>query len=117
MRSGRKFSTKPIKAMPGRLISLTVISQRDANDSDSRSSWRPSRWSSYNRVMLSDFTRASGFVVRGVVVVERGLWRQRAVRTALAARRAHALLLAPSHAVLETIGGQLDGGASVGVRL
>src|SRR6476661_9562746 len=115
MRSGRKFSTKPINAMPGRLMSLTVISQRDARDSDSRSSWRSSRWSSYNRVMLSDFTRASGFVVHGLVVAERGLRRQRAVRAARTARRAHALLLAPAHAVLESVGRQLDGGASVGV--
>src|SRR5712691_4150882 len=116
MRSGRKFSMNPIRAMPGRLMSLTVISQRDASDSDSRSSWRSSRWSSYSRVMLSDFTRGpSGFVFGGVVVGARGLRRQRAVAAALAPRRLHALVLAPAHALLETVGGQLDGGAGVGV--
>src|SRR5580765_7365564 len=117
MRSGRKFSTNPINAMPGRLMSLTVISQRDASDSDNRSSWRSSRWSSYSRVMLSDFTRPSGFVVHRVVVRAHGLGRQRAVPAAGAARRAHALLLAAAHAVLEAVGRELDGGAGVGVRL
>jgi hypothetical protein len=46
MRSGRKFSTNPINAIPGRLMSLSVISRFEASDSVSTSSCNSSRWSS-----------------------------------------------------------------------
>ena len=55
MRSGRKFSTKPISAMPGRLMSLTVISVFDASDSVRSSSCSSSRWSSNSRAIPSVF--------------------------------------------------------------
>src|SRR5215831_4327441 len=118
MRSGRKFSTKPMSAMPGRLMSDTVISAFDMSDSDSSSSWSSSRWSSNRRATPIDLTVGSVLVIRGDIVClhPRRLGAVRAVRAPAAPWRLHALLLAAAHAVLEPVRGQLDGGARVGVR-
>src|SRR5436190_9535621 len=123
MRSGRKFSTNPMSAMPGRLMSLTVMSAREASDSDSNSSCSSSRWSSNSRATPIDFTVDSILVIRDAVLRARGLRAVRAVhRSGLPcfagpAWRADALVLAPPDAVLQAGGGELDGGSRVEVRL
>src|SRR6185503_1700951 len=117
MRSGRKFSTKPMSAMPGRWTSLTVMSARDASDSDRSSSCNSSRWSSNNRATPIDLTVDSVLVIRGSVLRARRLGVVRAVQAPFPARGVDALLLAPAHALLEPLGGQLDGGARIEVRL
>src|SRR5580765_8356967 len=123
MRSGRKFSTKPMSAMPGRLMSLSVISARDASDSDKSSSCSSSRWSSNSRATPMDLSVDSVLVIRKTFLRARRLGVVRAVREAGhprlagATRRADALLLAPPDPVLHAGGRQLDRGARVEVRL
>src|SRR6185503_13764099 len=116
MRSGRKFSTNPMSAMPGRLMSLTVISEREARDSEICSSCRSADWSSYRRAMLSEFTRASVLFEIGGFVRRSGLGR-RTVDAPFAPGPVHALVLVAAHAVLEAVGGQFERGQHIGVRL
>src|SRR5215472_1217603 len=117
MRSGRKFSTNPMSAMPGRLMSLTVISARDASDSDNSSSCSSSRWSSNNRATPIDLNVDSVLVIRDRLLRALRLGAVSAVQAAVAAWCADALLLAPPDPVLEAGGRQLDGRARVDVRL
>src|SRR5689334_24081360 len=117
MRSGRKFSTNPMSAMPGRLMSLTVISARDASDSDRSSSCSSSRWSSNSRATPIDLSVDSVLVIRERLLRARRLGVVRAVRAPVPARRAHALLLTPPDPVLEPGSCQLDRRARVGVGL
>src|SRR5215471_19579582 len=115
MRSGRKFSTKPMSAMPGRLMSLTVMSDRDASDSDNSSSCSSSRWSSNSRATPIDLSVDSVLVIRETFLRARRLGVVRAVHAP--PRRAHALLLAPPDPVLQAGRRELDRRASVHVRL
>src|SRR5262245_14868932 len=114
MRSGRKFSTKPMSAMPGRWTSATVMSARDASDSEMSSSCSSSRWSSNSRATPIDRTVDSVLVIRDTVLRGRRLRVVQSIATA--PRRLHALLLAPAHAILQAVGGQLDRRACVGMR-
>src|SRR4249919_3361963 len=117
MRSGRKLSTKPINAMPGRWTSLTVISRWDASDSVSCSSWSSWRWSSNNRATLRVCTVASllpEFLALGVAgggTVRRPL---AALARAHAALLVDALLLDASQLLLEPVRGQVDRLAHLG---
>src|SRR5262245_32780605 len=117
MRSGRKFSTKPMSAMPGRLMSATVISACEASESDNSSSCNSSRWSSNSLATPIDLTLGSVLVIRDRVLVGRGKRLGGAVHPAAAPRRADAFLLVATHAVLEPVGRQLDRGACVRVAL
>src|SRR6516165_9757242 len=110
MRSGRKFSTKPMSAMPGRLMSLTVMSDRDASDSDNSSSCSSSRWSSNSRATPIDLSVDSVLVIRDTLLRARRLGVVGAVQAP--AWRADALLLAPPDPVLQA--GRRE---RIGVRL
>src|SRR5437762_1602178 len=111
MRSGRKFSTKPMSAMPGRWMSLTVISRREASVSVSCSSCSSCRWSSNRRATLSACTLvevlSGGCVVRRrpVARLRRGLRAVAAARPALAAL---ALVLETPELLLQPVGGEID---------
>src|SRR5262245_7594445 len=109
MRSGRKFSTKPMSAMPGRLMSLTVISRREASVSVSCSSCSSCRWSSNRRATLSASTLTSvlarGFVGGRLPAVPGNPPPVRAAGPALAA---DALLLEAPELPLEPVGREID---------
>src|SRR5262245_28096304 len=117
MRSGRKFSTKPMSAMPGRCTSATVISALDASDSDNSSNCNSSRWSSNRRATLIARTVDSVVVIRDLVLRTCRPRVIRAVRTALPSRCLHAPVLAAPHALLEPVRRELDRRAGVEVRL
>ena len=117
MRSGRKFSTNPISAMPGRLMSLTVISHAgrerlgqqlelqvlalvlvEAGDTEGL------------HVRLSPRRRASSSPAAG------GLGHG-AGDAGLALLCVDAPLLVAAELLLEAVGGELDRGAGLAVRL
>src|SRR5262249_9652312 len=116
MRSGRKLSTKPISAIPGRWMSLTVISRHEARDSVRISSWRSSFWSSNSRATLRlcrGAPRSESLLVaelRFRRCFERRLGVRAAVGSAVGGSVAlvHALLLEPAELLFEVVGGEID---------
>src|SRR5262245_48784956 len=119
MRSGRKLSTNPMSAMPGRFTSLIVISRRDASDSVSGSSCSSCRWSSNSRATLRLCT-SSVFPVLVDPLVGSAVRRHTLPGESLAVHRAGAalalntLLLEPAQLLLDPAGRHVDGLARLG---